>query len=476
MTPELKLWDHQREIIKRAVPLKAYGIFAEMGTGKTCAAIQILRHWYTAEKRVLKTLVLGPPIIVQNWKREIQAFSKVGDKVVVLDGTGKNRERLLQEILEGDNNKIVVTNYETLLMFAVNHRLGLWSPEVIIFDESHKLKNVEAKRTKLAIKLADGAPRKLILTGTPILNTPMDMFSQFRVMDGGATFGRNFFVFRAQYFYDKNAGMPKDKHFPLWLPRPGAFEELHRKIQPVSMVVKKSECLDLPPLVRQTIYVELSKEQAKLYNAMKKDFVAYVNGKACVAQLAITKALRLLQISSGFVTLEGEEGEARTNVVIKDNPRAQALREVLGEITSEHKCIVWAVFRQDFATIRAVCEELSLPFVEVHGAISAKRKQEAVDSFNNDPAVRVFIGHPGSGGIGINLVSASYAVYYSRSFSLEEFLQSSARNYRSGSEQFEKITQIDIIARGTIDELVAERLASKQEVSSAVLHDLAAQL
>lgn len=474
VAPVLNLWKHQRDIICRAAPRRSFGIFAEMGTGKTCAAIQIMRQWFAQNKRVLRTLVLGPPIVVQNWKREFQQYSRVGGEVICLEGAGKKRAQDIS--LYQGQDKIFVTNYESLLMKDVFDQLEAWGPEVIVFDESHKLKNISAKRTKQAIKLSDQAKYRLVLTGTPVLNTPLDLFAQFRVMDGGELFGKNFFVFRAQYFADKNAGMPKDKHFPLWLPRPGALDELNKKIKPVSMVVKKADCLDLPPLVRQEIAVELSKDQRKLYESMKKDFIAYVNDKACVANLAITKALRLQQIVSGFITLEGAAGEERVNVAIKDNPRAQALKELLEDIAPSHKVLVWAVFRENYAAVRAVCEALDLKYVEVHGEVSPAARQKAVDSFNTDPDVRVFLGHPGSAGIGINLVSASYSVFYSRTFSLEQDLQAEARNYRGGSEIHEKVTRIDLVAKGTIDEIITAKLAAKVDVSEAILRDIAGAL
>lgn len=440
-----------------------------MGAGKTATAINILRGWYAKRGHLLRTLVLGPPIVVENWKREFKVHSKVGHRVVCLTGAGFNRR---QVFAAADPESIFVTNYEALLMPELFEDLQRWEPEAIVFDESHKLKSLQAKRTKLAIKLADKARYRLILTGTPILNSPMDVFAQFRVMDGGATFGKNFFVFRAQYFHDKNAAMPRDKYFPNWVPRPNALSELHHKIAPVSMVVKKAECLDLPPLVRKTAFVELSKDQAKLYNAMKKDFIAYMNDKACVAQLAITKALRLQQIVSGFVTLE-EEGGERSNVPIKDNPRAIALRDLLEELTPDHKCLVWAVFKENYRTVRRVCEELGVELVEVHGGVGEKARQEAVDRFQSDKNVRVFLGHPGSAGIGINLVASSYAIFYSRTFSLEQDLQAEARNHRGGSEIHERITRIDLVAKGTIDEAITEKLAAKVDVSDKVLRDIA---
>lgn len=471
-------WGHQRTAFNRAVPQRAFGLFFEMGAGKTMTAINILRAWMGKEKRVLRTLVLGPPIVVQNWKREFETHSRIGKQVFCLEGPGKKRlEGLLKHGFDASvmtrQGAVFVTNYESLLMKDLHAMLYKWQPEVIVFDESHKLKNPTAKRTKLATALADVAQYRLILTGTPILNTPMDIFSQLRVMDGGQLFGRNFFSFRAEYFYDKNAGMPKDKHFPLWLPREGSLDKMNAKIKPVSMVVKKQDCMDLPPLVRQEIPVELSKEQTKLYEAMKKDFIAYVNDKACVAQLAITKALRLQQIVSGFVTLEGENGGERTNVAIKDNPRALALRDLLEDITPTAKCLVWAVFRENYGAVRAVCEDLGIQFVEVHGEVPAAKRQAAVDAFNTDPNIKVFLGHPGSAGIGINLVAAPYSIFYSRTFSLEQDLQAEARNYRGGSEIHEKVTRFDLVAKGTIDEVITAKLAAKIDISDKVLRDIA---
>jgi SNF2 family DNA or RNA helicase len=467
-------WAHQRDCFERAKGLPCFAFLFEMGAGKTSTVINVLRWKYLQALRVLKTLYLGPPIIVQNVSREFHTYSRVGGKVVCLEGSGKKRAAALRSL--GDPNSIVVTNYESLLMPEVFEELVAWGPEAVVFDESHKLKNPSAKRTKRAIQLADAARFRYILTGTPILNSPMDLFSQFRALDGGELLGKNFFVFRARYFYDKNAGMPKAKYFPDWRIKPGALDELNARIKPVSMTVKKADCLDLPPLVRQEIAVELSHTQRRLYDSMRKDFVAYLGDKACVATLAITKALRLMQIAAGFVALEGEGGEDRTNVAIAENPRAQVLKELLADLAPDHKVLVWSHFRQGYAIIRGVCEELGLGYVEVHGDISAKAKQEAVDRLNDDPSVRVFIGHPASGGIGVNLVAASYSIFYSRGFSLEADLQAESRNYRGGSERHEKVTRIDLIAKDTIDEVISSKLAAKVDISEKILRDIAGAL
>ena len=208
-----------------------------------------------------------------------------------------------------------------------------------------------------------------------------------------------------------------------------------------------------------------------MYLQMKEDFIAYLDDKACVATLAITKALRLMEIVSGYAKLDDDSVHK-----IKNTPRMEALKELLEQITPNHKVLIWAVFKENYGQIRKVCDALKLKYVEVHGDIPNKDKYSAVDAFNSDPDCRVLIGHPGSGGIGINLTAASYSIWFSRSFSLSFDLQAEARNHRGGSEIHEKITRIDLVTPGTIDELVLEKLANKEELGEQLLSHLRKQL
>ena len=208
---------------------------------------------------------------------------------------------------------------------------------------------------------------------------------------------------------------------------------------------------------------------------MKKNFVAPVSDtEAVVATLAMVKGMRLMQIASGFLATQdfSEAKMVKRQHSVADNPRAAALKELLEDLTPDHKVLVWAVFRENYEAIQKVCDSLGIEAVKVTGDITAKGKQDAVDRFNNDPKVRVLYGHPKSGGIGVNLVAASYMIFYSRSFSLEDDLQAEARNYRGGSEIHECVTRIDIIAKDTIDEQVGIRLAQKEAVSEEVLKNL----
>lgn len=500
-----KPWEHQLEAIRRqrllpqSNPQEAsYALFFDVGAGKSKTAIEIWRERCNSEKRFLRTLVLCPPIVVPKWKKEFLENSKVPpERIILLDGEGKRRfKRMKQEGFNADEavridpdlpsrqSKIFVTNYETLLMGDVYALFFLYQFEAVIFDESHEIKNYKTKRSQKAERLANAGPVipfKQILSGSPMLNKEAeDLFHQFLVLDGGRTFGSNFFVFQARYFRDRNAGMPRgpgSKYFPKWelmtLQKDGfdAESAISAAMANKMMAVKKQDCLDLPPLVEETIAVPMSSLQARLYKEMARDFVTYMGDDVCVATLAMTKALRLQQIASGYIkTTEDEEIE------LDFTPKMQELERLLTAICPHSKVLVWAAWRNNYAQIRRVFEKLGVKYVEIHGDISASKKQAAMHALNNDPEVRGLIGHPGAGGVGIDLIQASYSITYSRTFSKKHKIQKDGRNYRGGSEIHERITQYDLVCEGTIDEIICEKLAKGIEMSDKLLSGLATQL
>ena len=349
-----------------------------------------------------------------------------------------------------------------------------YSIKGLVVHNCHRCKSPSAKRAKLAYELSRcvSVQHRYILSGTPVLNSPLDLFQQFLIMDLGATFGTNFFVFRNTYFVDKNAFMPPARHFPNWQIREGALEDITKRISDSSVSIKKSECLTLPPLVKSTIRIQMTPEQKRIYSEISKDFIAFLGQKAVVAKTALTKGLRLMQIASGFASLEGDDNDDRIEHEIKDNPKDKALAELLEDVSASSKAIVWCAFRRNYRSVAAVCEKLNLPYVQVHGGISQKEKDEAVASFNKDPKVKVIIGNAGSMGEGVNLTASNVSIFYSRTFSLGADIQAEARNFRGGSEVHDKVTRFDLVMEGTIEEHIAERLASKEEISETILKEL----
>jgi SNF2 family DNA or RNA helicase len=156
-------------------------------------------------------------------------------------------------------------------------------------------------------------------------------------------------------------------------------------------------------------------------------------------------------------------------VALEDNPRMDALSDLLEDRSPSEKIIIWACFQENYAQIAKVCRKLGLEYVELHGGIASKERQSNIDRFQIDPACRVMIANAGAGGVGINLTASSCMIFYSRNFNLEHDLQAEARNHRGGSEIHDKITGIDLVAENTIDQVILEALAKKLDLSTKIM-------
>lgn len=469
-----KRWEHQQKALDLSFGLDGIGCFFDIGTGKSRTAIDILRYKYASNSRLLRTLILAPKITLTNWKNEFKKFSKIHPyDVVVLEGSQKKRCDMVKKACGEnlDKPKIFITNYEALQMNELFKLLEAWSPEAMVADEAHRIKNPASKRAKACIKLSDKAFYRYALTGTPILNSAMDIFNIFRFIDKGESFGKNFYRFRSIWFEDKNAGMPSHKHFPNYQPRAETYKEFHEIVSKKSILAKKSECLDLPPFTKKEVFVEMGPKQKKAYKELESSFIAYLDElnesgepPAVVAQLAITKALRLQQIVSGFA--KDDEGGIHTFDKI---PRLDALKELIEDNVNQHKIIIWAVFKENYRLISSLLEKMGVGFVTLTGETKNKDRDENIRAFNEDEDCRVLLGNQGAGGIGINLIASDLAIYYSKGFSLEQDLQSEGRNYRGGSEVHTSVTRVDLICQDTIDEMVNEALKNKLDIGKQVL-------
>jgi SNF2 family DNA or RNA helicase len=474
MNFKIQPWSHQLEAIDLAAHRNEFALFMEQGTGKTPTAINILRAKYQQNQRVLNTLILCPQIVIENWKKEFLAHSEVPESFVhCIRGSDRQRAELARQALRlsrdtGGQGQILITNYEAVLMKDFYQvLLNEFAPVAIVLDESHKIKSMESIRTRAVLALGRKAQFRYILSGTPVVNSVFDIFSQFLFLDKGETFGEKFYGFRGMYFKDVNAAMPRHCYFPDWQLREGSLDEINKRIYRKAYRKTKAECLDLPPLVRQIIEVPLTNWQTKVYRAMERDAVATVNEKTISADLAIKKALRLQQIVTGFVTEDSGEIEHIPH------SRINILEEVIETIPLHEKFIIWATFKQNYIEIRELLNRLKIAYGEIHGDVSGKIQQAAVNDINNPSSgMRAVIAHPASGGTGVNLTGASYAIFYSRNFNWGDDNQAESRNHRGGSEVHRKITRIDLVSPGTTDEIVLLALRDKKDVSEEVLKHL----
>lgn len=468
------LWQHQVDGIRLGVANDDFMLAFEQGTGKTRTLIEILRRRYADKGALMKTLIFAPIIVCDNWKKEFALYSKIKpEDILVLTQSGKRRTQELIKACGDDlrHARIVVTNYQATLMPDFYMHLRDWCPEIIVCDESQRVKNHEAKTSKLVASICDLAKHRYLLTGTPILNSPADIFMQYRIMDGGITFGKNFYTFRAKYFVDMNdAFKGKAHYFPKWVPRYNTMSELNDRIKNKSLRVLAKDCIDLPELIVQDIPVTLSRQQEKMYEEMKQDFLTFLKDKegnmnAVVAELAVTKAMRMQQIVSGFV--KDDSGNIHH---LDDVPRLSVLEELLDDLTPNHKVIVWAVYHENYKAIAKLCDKIGVKYVELHGGVDNKQRIEAMDNFRNDDSIRVAIANQRAAGIGVNLIEARYAIYYSKGYSLEDQLQSETRNFRGGSSKLHSsVCRINLVAQGTIDQVINDALTNKLKVSQAII-------
>lgn len=457
------LMPHQLQAVERGRHLKHMALFMDAGVGKTAAMIRILADEYNARGRFRNTLIFAPLSVCSQWPGEFKKFSNIpDDRILLLTGAGKERAEKLSLAIEQAKQCIVITNYESVLIKPFYQKLLQWMPELLVLDESHRVKDSQSKRAKCIYPLASVCDRRFLMTGTPVLNTLADIFGQFKALDP-TIFGPGFWTFRTKYFYNRNSGR-RNINFPDWQPFPTAAEEIGKKIAAVSVQAKRDECLHLPPLQTIPVPVELSPKQLKAYTEMKKKFVTELDGHVTSVDFEMTKTIRMQQILAGFTQPDDQDDP----VWVDENPRLDALMDLVDGIGKE-KCIIWTTFVPTYRTIGKRLEDAGYKCAFLTGEQTNGEKIQSIDNFRNGD-VQFLISNPSCGGTGLNLQEARYAIYYARGYNLGDFIQSSARNYRSGTEKLHtSVCHYHLLAKGTLDEVIANALINKQNVADAVL-------
>jgi SNF2 family DNA or RNA helicase len=241
------------------------------------------------------------------------------------------------------------------------------------------------------------------------------------------------------------------------------LDELQKKLNRFAFRVTKEECLDLPDKVFVRREIELTPEQKKYYEQMKLMALSILDdGSMMTTNNALTQIMRLQQICCGHVKLDdGRQEDIPSNRV----------NELLAQIEEvEGKVIIWANYRRDIENIKlALQEKHGMTSVATYfGDTEAEERQEIVTNFQ-DPGhdLRFFVGNPRTGGYGLTLTAAKTVIYYSNNFDLEVRLQSEDRAHRIG--QTNKVTYVDFISPGTVDEHIVKALRSKINIANAVL-------
>jgi len=375
----------------------------------------------------------------------------------------KNARQRLADGVTLDGLDVVVTNYDSIRAPVLLAALTAWDADLIVCDEAQRIKNQASKQSKCAWQLGDQARYKLLLTGTPVCNSPLDLWSQFRFLDP-SVFGRSWWAFRAHYAI---MGGYENKE-TLGVRYLG---ELSKKAHSIASRVRKEEALDLPEYVTETYYCELEPNTRKLYDQMRDRGGIELYGQHVTAPVVIARMNKLSQLTGGWVA--SDEGPWTRVSYAKESTCEDIVFDIL-ESDPERKVVIFCHYVEE---IKALGEsirkhwsrrtnDVETDIVRVMWGDTPKESRgEIVQEFQTDPAIRVFIAQTHTAGLGITLHAADTVIFYSPDFSYADYAQARDRIHRIG--QTKPCTCIHLCARNTIDELAFSALAAKKGLADA---------
>lgn len=435
------------------------------------------------ENRMYRALIVAPKNVRANWDTEFKRFATRPCRVTVLRGGQMKRARLLIDALaknDGSECTVVVVSYETMARMIDTLCAVTW--DFVGLDESHYIKSPNTQRTKAALRLRDHAAKRAILTGTPVANTALDVYSQLEFLGKGWSGFMAWKNFREFYgVYDRDANGHKSLVDVQNLPF------MKERLARLSFVITKEEALpDLPDKVYDVVEIEMGPRQTEVYEALRDKLVAEINSMmsnstqtaAIVINNVLTKLLRLAQVTSGYAVSDliatDEDGDDPKRVVevFSPNPKIEALMELLRDKEPQQKTIVWACFRHDIEAISARLKSEGIKHVTFTGSTSEAEREDAVRLFNEDRDTKVFLGNAGAGGTGVNLLGyppgrpdetdtrCDHEIYYSQDWSYTKREQSEDRAHRRGTKTNVRIT--DLCVPNTIDEQIRARVVGKK--------------
>ena len=458
---------YQRDALAHAWNKSAFAFYMDMGTGKTKTALD-LASAYFMDSKIDRLLVVTKFSTRRNWEAEVLVHCPVLTEVHVLDTT-KAKAFDTFNTTPSDELKILIVGTESLAagsaMSYAEKFVNTSTRVMMVVDEAHMIKNHSAVRSKNCLKLGKSANFRIAMTGTPISNGPMDVFMQFEYLDPNIIGIGDFYSFRNRYaimggFEGKQVIGYQN------------MEELIELVSPFVYQVRKSDVLtELPPKVYETRTVTLNDEQKRLYKEISKRDRAVSGDRGITVNSVLERMLRLQEITGGIITYERNPDLYNTSKF--EHARIEgknAKIEELMSIVEEYECstIVWCRFVEE---IQMVTEALVDKFgadavVQIYGGVDENTRWENVSEKFQSGKARFLVGNAATGGVGLNMTKAELVIYYSNSFSYIEREQSEDRAHRIG--QTKSVTYIDLIAEGTVDEIVITALRGKKDVSEFV--------
>lgn len=491
---------HQERIFNETKNTPQYGIFWEMGGGKSKHIVDLAAYLYL-NNVIDAVFIVAPNGVHANWDMPGEGIQRhlapeLLNQSKRLIWHSKRSQHKATKIAYAN---MMAAKFAWLFMAvdAINTKDGYAAAEYLlkrrrvlfVIDESQRIKNSRAQCTKRMNKLrkASLSHWRRILTGTPAEDKPFDVYSQIEWLIPGYWLQQGIgsvIAFRHTFADWRKAKMPNGHEIEVQLRdrTTGALiyknlDVLTKMMRPISSRLLKTEMLDLPPKVYSRLYYELDPKQRELYDRMEQDFAVWWNENGVIdpdseedvaandevlftasAELPITRQLRLHQLAMGYITTD--EGDILK--AVDPNPALELLRTVTSDLP--HSAIIFCRFRKDVELIE---EMLGDSAVAIHGGVGGEDRVKAVQAFQAGDAP--FIIGTNAMAEGWTLTRAKTIFYYSNDRRLGKRQQGEDRAHRPGQDQ--KLNIVDIIARNTISEMILESLIQKQEISAQVMGD-----
>ncbi|WP_195260508.1 DEAD/DEAH box helicase [Clostridium paraputrificum] len=406
------------------------GILADdMGLGKT---IQVIT--FVLSKRSKKTLIITPTSVLYNWKDEFERFAP-NVRVGLVHGTKAQRDRMLSEIKKYD---VLITTYGTLKNDENEYEKLQF--DYCIIDEGQNIKNPTSKTT-LSVKKIN-SKCNFALTGTPIENNLMELWSIFDFVMPGFLFTKE--RFKAKFIQNKNT------------------EELKSLITPFILRRVKEDVLDeLPEKIEKKYLVDMTTKQKSIYKSYVKEIKEKLkSSKGNINMLTFITKLREVCLDPSLIMDDYNGGSGKIN----------ALMELLDNyIDGNKKILVFSQFTSALKNIEKNLEEVGINYIYLDGSIGSKERGELVKKFNEDPLISVFLISLKAGGVGLNLTSASVVIHFDPWWNPAIENQATDRAHRFGQKNVVEV--IKLISKDTIEEKILLLQEDKKELIESLMDE-----
>ena len=432
---------------------KGFAFLFEMGCGKTLTAIATLGTAYKLGK-IEKVLIIAPTSVCSVWPKEFEDYADFKYQTKVLLGDKDRRIKLLNDLENFPFKalKVAVINYESTWREGIFEALKDWNPDMIICDESQRIKTHDAEQSKAIHRLGDQARYRLILSGTPVQNNAIDLYSQYRFLDP-TIFGTNFYQFRNRYAI--MGGFNRHQIV--------GYRDLDRLIQKehsIAYRVTKEEALDLPEQTFLERRIVMTAKEKTIYDRIKRESFAELEGGGQITVTTVlTKLLRLQQFTGGFLVADGKE---KPGLVSRGK-----LNDYV--IDAGKKLVIFARFRPEIDLIGQMLKKKKIHYGEIYGDVKLDDRGDIVKDFQTNPETMIFLAQIDTAGLGITLTAADTCVYYSVNFNYAAYSQSLARIHRIGQKNI--CTYIHLITEKTVDETILKALAKKEDLAKTIVDE-----